>query len=36
MADFNSRKKNFCNKLTLDLLLERYENEDIDVFGKCM
>ena len=29
-------KENSCNKLTFDLLLERYENEDLDVFGRCM
>ena len=28
------QKKNSCNKLTLDLLLERYENQDLDVFGR--
>ena len=33
-ADFTSRKKNSCNKLTLDLLLERYGNEDLDVLGE--
>ena len=27
-------KKNCCNKLTLDLLLERYGNEDLDVLGE--
>ena len=29
------QKKN-CNKLAHDLLLQRYENEDLDVFGRCM
>ena len=26
-------KKKSCNKPTFDLSLERYENEDLDVFG---
>ena len=34
-ADFISHKKN-SNKLTHDLMLERYENKDLDVFGGCM
>ena len=29
-------KKKKSNKLTHDLLLERYENEDLDVFGRRM
>ena len=33
-TDFTSPLKNSCNKLTLDLLLERYENKDLDVFGR--
>ena len=34
-ANFTSRKKN-SNKLTHDLMLESYENKDLDVFGRCM
>ena len=34
-ADFTSHKKN-SNKLTYDLMLQRYENKDLDVFGGCM
>ena len=33
-ANFTSRKKN-SNKLTHDLMLESYENKDLDVFGRC-
>ena len=33
-TDFTSPPKNPCNKLTFDLLLERNENEDLDVFGR--
>ena len=34
-ANLTSRKKN-SNKLTHDLMLESYENKDLDVFGRCM